>query len=320
MQDLIVGAGAVGIGVGSALLAAGRDVGFVARGAVGERLRLDGVSRSGLFGEHSFPGAGLLVLSAISECRVTPHRVIVAVKSTCSAAVASEIAACPALADAPVPIVLLQNGLGNAEHFVARFPRERVWTGVVITGFHLRGPTHVEITAHAAPIKLGHLFGGDPAVVGPLAEAIDRGGIPCITVPQIERDLWAKVLYNASLNPLGALLDVPYGVLAERPETRAILDAVMDEIFDVMRAEGAETHWTTASAYRSHFYEKLIPPTAAHESSMLQDLRAGRLTEIDALSGAIVSRGDAHGVATPVSSALATLIRAREGARSRQGR
>ena len=60
------------------------------------------------------------------------------------------------------------------------------------------------------------------------------------------------------------------------------------------------------------FYAELIPPTAAHESSMLQDLRAGRRTEIEALCGAVERLGLRHRVETPVVSSLASLVRAAE--------
>ena len=70
--------------------------------------------------------------------------------------------------------------------------------------------------------------------------------------------------------------------------------------------------WPDADAYRKHFHTELIPPTARHESSMLQDLRAGRRTEIEALCGAVERLGRELGIDTPVVSALATLVRAAE--------
>ena len=57
----------------------------------------------------------------------------------------------------------------------------------------------------------------------------------------------------------------------------------------------------------------LLPPTREHESSMLQDVRAGRRTEIDSLCGEIARRGKATGVATPTNDALNELVRAIEG-------
>jgi 2-dehydropantoate 2-reductase len=80
----------------------------------------------------------------------------------------------------------------------------------------------------------------------------------------------------------------------------------------VLAERGLETHWQTADEYLAFFFETLLPPTREHESSMLQDLQAGRRTEIEALCGVVVDLGRAAGCATPVNAALAGLIRAIE--------
>ena len=187
-----------------------------------------------------------------------------------------------------------------------------VFNARVITGFRRSAPNHVQVTVHADAIHVGSLFGADLAPIEALCRAIDRGGIPCAPSKEIARDLWAKVLYNGLLNPLGALVGVAYGALADAKETRAVMEAVAREIFAVMEAAGFATHWPTADAYLESFYGELLPATAQHESSMLQDLRAGRRTEIDALSGAVAKLAAEHGVPAPVNDALATLIRAAE--------
>jgi 2-dehydropantoate 2-reductase len=120
------------------------------------------------------------------------------------------------------------------------------------------------------------------------------------------------MLYNCALNPLGAISGRSYGELVDDPTTRALVEEVIHEIFLVLTAAVVEVAWPDASAYLETFYSQLIPPTAAHESSMLQDLRAGRPTEIDALCGAVERLGFEHGVVTPVVSALAALVRVAE--------
>jgi 2-dehydropantoate 2-reductase len=60
------------------------------------------------------------------------------------------------------------------------------------------------------------------------------------------------------------------------------------------------------------FYRDLLPPTAEHESSMLQDLQAGRPTEIDVLCGAVDRLARKFNIASPVNTALLALIRAAE--------
>jgi 2-dehydropantoate 2-reductase len=84
---------------------------------------------------------------------------------------------------------------------------------------------------------------------------------------------------------------------------------VAEEIFRVMAADGQRTRWASAGAFLKSLYEELLPPTAEHESSTLQDLRAGRRTEIDALNGAVVRIAEAHGIDVPVNRTLRAMIR-----------
>jgi 2-dehydropantoate 2-reductase len=188
----------------------------------------------------------------------------------------------------------------------------QIFNARVITGFRRQTAWHVEITAHAEAIHIGSLYGGNTGSIERLCRAIDDGGIPCAPSAAIERDLLAKLLYNCALNPLAALRGVAYGEIGNDAASRAALDAVVREIFDVLAAAGLETHRATPDAYLSFFWEQLLPPTQEHESSMLQDLRAGRPTEIDALCGAVVSLGRSAGVDAPVNAALTTLIHAIE--------
>jgi len=98
-------------------------------------------------------------------------------------------------------------------------------------------------TAHAEPIRIGSLYDADLAPVAALCDAIARGGVPCEVSDDIECDLWAKMLYNCSLNPMGALIGVAYGELGRHSETRSILEAVIAEIFALLRATGRRARW-----------------------------------------------------------------------------
>ena len=108
-------------------------------------------------------------------------------------------------------------------------------------------------------------------------------------------------------SPLGALGTVGRGLR----NFVASGDQSIDEAFAVARAEGVIPRWPDAAAYREAFYGRLVPPTADHRSSMLQDLERGRPTEIDAINGYVARRGAALGVPTPVNATLAHMIRAR---------
>jgi 2-dehydropantoate 2-reductase len=173
----------------------------------------------------------------------------------------------------------------------------------------------VEITVHADAIHIGSLFSADLSVIEPLARAIRAGGVPCETTDSIEKDLWSKMLYNCALNPLGAILGVPYGALAESVSTRTLMDRIAEEVFAVMIAAGYRTHWQEPGEFLDVFYSRLVPDTAAHESSMLQDITAGKRTEIDALNGAVLQLAQEHGIAVPYNLAVYNLVQFLESGR-----
>lgn len=321
MDVLVFGAGAVGLGLASALLAAGERVRLVGRAATVAALRRHGLVRSGVLGAHTarpeaFEAAETLGALSPDPCDFA----LVATKSFDSTAAAERLAACPDVVAPHARLVLCQNGWGNAERFLPRFDRERVFSARVITGFRRPAPHAVEVTVHAEPVRMGSLFGTDAAPLEPLCAALSRGGLPAETTATIARDLWAKLLYNGVLNPLGAIFGVAYGALGASPPGRALVETLAREIFAVMRAAGHDTHQETADAWLDTLHGRLLPATARHESSMLQDLRAGRRTEIDALTGAVVALGDRHGVPVPANRTVLEMIRfleARAEGRSR---
>jgi 2-dehydropantoate 2-reductase len=215
-------------------------------------------------------------------------------------------------------LISLQNGLGNLEAASRVLGSERVLGARVIFGAELVEAGHVRVTVYADPVLVGSPEASDRARTGKAATWAARlreAGIPAEPTDALVAELWAKVLYNAALNPLGALLGVRYGDLPNDPDTRVVMDAVIDETFLVAHAEGVVLPWADAAAYRSTFYGRLIPATAGHRSSMLQDIERGRPTEIDAINGEVAARGAARGIPTPVNATLTRLVRAR--ARSR---
>jgi 2-dehydropantoate 2-reductase len=252
-----------------------------------------------------------------------PDWLLICTKAFSASQVAEELSAFAGDLTSDTRLLLCQNGWGNEVPFLSFWPSDRLFHARIITGFHLRGLTHVEITAHASAIALGSLFEGDERSEGAnasldllqvLADRISEGGIPAKATGSMRAVLWAKMLYNCSLNPLGALVGRRYGELASDPTTKVLIEAVVREIFAVLAAAEIDLAWSDAGAYLATFYTELIPPTAAHESSMLQDLRAGNRTEIEALCGAVERLGSEKGIETPVISALATLVRAAESA------
>jgi 2-dehydropantoate 2-reductase len=309
MNILIYGCGAVGLGIASCLLKAGVKVSLLARPGTVEMLRQNGLVRTGIFGTYTAGPGQFTAGSSLGDLPDdTYDYILVCTKCYDTAAAAEDIARFLEPLEPNSLIVLFQNGWGNAEYFTARLAKEQIYSARVITGFTRRQPHHVEITVHADAIHIGSLYHEPPFEVHPLAAAINAGGIPCVTTDTIGKDLWAKMLYNCALNPLGAILDVPYGALADSPDTRQIMNTIIEEIYTVMHAAGFSTHWKTARQYQDIFYNKLVPPTGGHHSSTLQDLKAGRKTEIDGLTGQILKLAQQHTVSTPCNSIVYRLI------------
>jgi len=215
-------------------------------------------------------------------------------------------------------IVLFQNGWGNTDIFSSFFDTEQIYNARVITGFQRQKKNEVTITVHADPVHIGNLFGKDSSPIKQLCESITMGDLPCEPADSIEKDLWAKMLYNCLLNPLSAILCVPYGKLAEHQFTRDVMKGITEEIFEVMAAAGYETHWKTPADFLGVFYDKLIPPTADHRSSMLQDILAGKKTEIDALNGAIIALGKKHAIDVSFNLIVYNLVKFIESERHRK--
>lgn len=311
---LVFGAGSVGLGAGSFLLSGGGAVDFVARPATCEALAAHGLRRTGILGGADHAPGSFGIAARTSDAPRPPYDyILVTVKSYDSAVAAGELAAASGLLSPEGRIVLLQNGWGNATPFLPRFGESRILHGRVITGFRRLAPHHADITVHADAVRIGSLFGGPGGAAQDLCEAMSAGGLPCTPSADIAADLWEKILYNCALNPLGAILDAPYGALAASPPTRPILDAVIAEVYETMTAAGYHARAENLEAYLKRFHEQLLPPTARHESSMLQDLRAGRRTEIDALTGAVLALAGDQGRALPYNAQLHGMIRFLEG-------
>jgi 2-dehydropantoate 2-reductase len=306
---LVAGAGALGSVVGGLLAGSGAPVTLLGRPRHMEAVRRHGLAIDGLFGTHRVRG---LACVTEGEALGGPYAtILLTVKAYDTAAVAARVA--PALT-ADGFLVSMQNGLGNLEAVAEAVGAERVLGARVIFGAEVTAPGAARVTVIADPVLVGSPDPSDArrsAAARRLAAALAAAGVPAEATDRLVSALWAKVLYSAALNPLGALLGATYGELAADPDARAIMDAAIDEAFAVAGAEGVALPWPDAAAYRSEFYGRLVPSTAEHRSSMLQDVERGRRTEIDAINGHVARRGEAHGIPVPANAMLTRLVRAR---------
>ncbi|MBT3275021.1 MAG: 2-dehydropantoate 2-reductase, partial [Spirochaetales bacterium] len=286
MNIMIYGGGAVGLGVASCLLAAGDTVFIVARPETVAALASDGLVKSGIFGDrHHMPSSFRAAHQAETYREISMDFVLVCTKSYDTKDAARRIHAEGFDANPNTRFILFQNGWGNREAFSEIISSRQVFNARVITGFERKRPSEVTVTVHADDIHIGSFDKGAEIETESLCSSISRGGIPCSVSESITKDLWAKMLYNCSLNSLGAIFGVNYGELADNPHSKHLLDLIINECFEVLTQAGYSTHWENADEYLHTFYGALVPATRGHYPSTLQDLNAGKQTEIDALNG-----------------------------------
>jgi 2-dehydropantoate 2-reductase len=127
-------------------------------------------------------------------------------------------------------------------------------------------------------------------------------------VPDILTYVWAKVIYNCALNAICSLEEIPYGKILENPKTRQRMEKVIQECYEVGKMKGIILNPPNAEGFIELMIKKLIPSTAAHIPSMLQDLRRNKRTDIQALNGAMSRYGQELGIATPENALLVQQI------------
>ena len=304
MRYLIMGVGALGTVFGGLLQRAGHNVAFLGRGAHFQRLTTTGGLIDGIWGKHRLAPVAQPQLGDLFDV------IFLTVKSFDTAAALRQAAG---LAAPDGLVVSLQNGLGNTEIIARECGARRTIGGRVIFGARVAEPGRVTVTVYAEPVLLGAVDPDAPAdKLALVSQHLNEAGIPTQVVDDIVSHLWGKALYNCALNPLGAVLGVPYGALGNHPDTRDLMRFIIGEIYQVARAKGVRLPLSRPDDYFRHFLEKLVPPTAAHRPSMWQDLQAGRPTEIEALNGAICRYGRELGIPTPYNDAVTRLVRFRQ--------
>jgi 2-dehydropantoate 2-reductase len=299
MKIGIVGSGAIGLTFAAALAPAQDVVVVTRRPAVAELLARDGIAIDAASGLTHVPVRATADVDALGDRDI----VIVAVKSFDTAR------ALEPLRDVLAPHALVasvQNGIDNAEIARRLLPRVRVVAGSTTQGAirvgdgHIRpandGTTTFERDASSAPSS------------DDLAAAFRAAGLGAQVVDDMLPVLWRKLVVNAAINPACALTARPNGALVTDSDLAALARTLAAEAAAVARAEGTDVGdpWLAVKAAAS--------ASAANRNSMLQDLDAGRPTEIDAISGAVARRAATHGIAVPVTETVLRLVRARERA------
>jgi 2-dehydropantoate 2-reductase len=243
--------------------------------------------------QQSFP---VTVADDPKACKGAKYALVL-VKSWQTARAAKQLKEC--LAKDGVALTL-QNGLGNQEALAKELGEERVALGVTTTGATLLSSGRVR------PGGEGVVSVGAHPRVEPLVGLLREVGFNVEVLEDVDSLIWGKLVINAAINPMTALLRVANGVLLERESARQLSADLAREVLAVAEAQDIQLAYDNPVAAS----EKVMEKTATNNSSMFQDIQRGAPTEIDAICGAIVRTGKELGVETPVNYSVWKLIRA----------
>ena len=200
----------------------------------------------------------------------------------------------------------VQNGLGN-EEAIAEQVRE-VIRGTTFPAGHVLEAGHVSWDTKG-DTWIGP-FEPSPAPAAKielLAETLTRAGMNTAALPDARGAQWTKVIFNAATNPLGALTGLTHGQVCEHEPSRRLASGLVAEGVALAGAQGIEL-----DSDPDEMIDHAARVAYDHKASMLQDVEAGRRTEVDSLNGALVEWGERLGIPTPLNRAIWALVRALE--------
>ncbi|MAL98937.1 MAG: 2-dehydropantoate 2-reductase [Alteromonadaceae bacterium] len=206
----------------------------------------------------------------------------------------------------PRAIVLFQNGVGSQDEVQQRFDHIPLLAVSTTEGAN-RTADGALVHAGSGLTRLGPLNASGAVWAEKIGADFCAAGFDTRLETDIRIALWEKLLINAGINAFTVLLDCPNGALRGHSFFEAQLPPLCYELAVVSQASGYPASAEIIEARIRTVAEK----TAGNISSMLQDVRSGRPTEINVINGAVVRAGITLGIATPVNRMLADAVAAR---------
>lgn len=209
-------------------------------------------------------------------------------------------------------LLTLQNGLGNVESLGDFFDSSRILAGATSHGATLldvgrvRHAGYGEIwlgeTAGASSISLGR------AKLQSLAVILNRASLQAQVVPDIAAVLWRKLVVNVAINALTAILGVPNGDLLRIHDCASLMNGAVAEAVEVARRSGIHLNMLE----EIERVRDVCRSTSTNISSMLQDVRQKKKTEIGQLNGVVVKMAASYGTTAPINEVLTAIVRSLE--------
>ncbi len=299
MHFLIVGPGAMGCLFAAMLARAGHRITLLDyRDERARLIRERGIRTEGISGEHT-----VMVEAVASVPAHIPDVVLVCVKANSTEKVAHDLAG---WVPSPIPVLTLQNGLGNVEHLEEALGRHRVIGGITAEGATLLGPGHIRHAGRGDTLIGTH---GDGRAWLPRIEgAFREAGFETRSVEDVDSVIWGKLIVNVGINALAAVTRLKNGRIPQVSATRELLAAAVEEAVKVAQHKGIRLPYEDPIRR----VEAVCMATAENIASMLQDVLNHRLTEVAFINGAIVREAKAAAIPTPVNWTLTRLVEAVE--------
>jgi 2-dehydropantoate 2-reductase len=298
MQEIdrvaILGAGAMGAYFATRFFdAPGFSTTVIARGERYDRLKRDGLVVNGK--------AYAIPVTHPDEAASPVHLIIVALKHHHLAEALPDLRN---LVGDETTIISVMNGLDSEEIIGSVYGMDKMLYATSVGIDAVRQANRITFT------KAGkHYFGEATNVqlsprVRRVQEAFGRAGISYETPPDMIRMLWWKFMVNVGMNQASAVTRAPYGVFRSSPEARALMEALMREVITLAAVVGVDL----VEKDVDDWYAVLNTLSPQGKTSMLQDIEAGRKTEVEIFGGKVVALGSAHGVPTPVNETVLRII------------
>jgi len=298
MKTVVVGAGAMGTFITARLCMAGHEVWLL---EVNDK-RVTKIKENGICFEENDDSNNLKFPTITSDPNEIgkADAVIIMVKAFDTEDAVKLVL--PVISEKTV-VLTLQNGMGNIELIRKYISEERVIAGTTSHGALLIDNGHVRHTGVGDTI-IGPLSVDSEKQTGKLKELFDDSGINTSISDDVTSLLWGKLLINMSINPLTAVMRIKNGRIVELPHLIEIIKQMLVESLKVASKIGVNIPYDNS-------LEKVMEVcrnTSQNNSSMLQDILAGRRTEINQINGALVTYGKQFGVGTPVNKILTKLV------------
>ena len=297
MRVVIVGAGAMGCLFGFLLHKAGKEVWLLEKYPdLVKQIKKKGITVEGVSGEyHVFP----LITSEAEEINHADLIILFVKAFDTHQAILN---AKPLVGPSSV-VLTLQNGIGNVEEIVRVVAHKQTMAGTTAHGATVIGLGHIR-HAGTGETVIGELDGEKTSRLEKVRTFLESAGIVVQTTQDVTGLLWSKLLINVGINPLTGITGLLNGELLDFEETRGIMRRVVNEAKSVVDRKGIRL------IYPDHLQkvESVCLATAQNISSMLQDIRNKKKTEIDFISGAILREGKELDFDLPINQALTQLI------------